>query len=319
MSWHGWRGGLGGGVPTASSPAPLPPGADALGLPSCARRRCSTRFTDEPRTGSRASPRRNRTAGRSTRTSCSVRDTAASPSLPSRASTGPPGRGFCATHLAPRAAPSSSSRRTRTCGDALVDSGASALLLLVGHRSRRERSSMPSATTAPRRLFDRRSGRAAGSSPSGRRPIPFLRYLAERLTPLGERVEGALRRAAQRAALLRRLRGLRHDPRPRRTAALGRVLGARRRRRHPRQDRVSPARGISVWQWTWPPVQVVRPRPGAPRALQGVRGQFSSTLTPPHRVLRLAVAGLGVVVRGRLIDRGLGVAAVRLLPRSAGC
>src|SRR5688572_19762512 len=47
--------------------------ADALGLPFLARRRCSTRSPNTRHCGSRASPRRSPTGGRSMRTSCSGR------------------------------------------------------------------------------------------------------------------------------------------------------------------------------------------------------------------------------------------------------
>ncbi|MFC7641131.1 ABC transporter substrate-binding protein [Streptosporangium lutulentum] len=63
---------------TASSLAPPPPGPTPSACRSSARRRFSTSSPNSRRDGSRASPRRSPTAGRSTRTSSSARGTAES-------------------------------------------------------------------------------------------------------------------------------------------------------------------------------------------------------------------------------------------------
>ena len=110
---------------------------------------------------------------------------------------------------------------------------------------------------APRRDPDRRSGRATGvrrmGDAAGRRrrrdPVPALPARAPRPARCTSRDGPA--RAAGRGALLRRLRGLRHDRRPRRRAALPRrgpgahrrILAARLSRRHPRADPVLPHAG----------------------------------------------------------------------------
>ena len=142
--------------------------------------------------------------------------------------------------------------------EALLAQRATALLLLVGHPE-------PAVSIVG---SVRRDPRLAGlliGAPAGQpefagwltalgddgAAIPFLRYLPERLTPLGARVGDGPPRAAGRRALLRRLRGLRHDRRPRGGAAFprpgsgaaGRVVAARRRRGHPRADRVLPHAG----------------------------------------------------------------------------
>ncbi|MFK3984810.1 ABC transporter substrate-binding protein [Micromonospora sp. NPDC050397] len=110
--------------------------------------------------------------------------------------------------------------------DALVDHGATALLLLVGHPE--PAVPMVRAVRGDRQLAgdpDRCSGRTAGvrrmgrGAGRGRRrdPVPALPARAPRSARRTRR-EGAPR-AAGRSALLRRLRGLGHRRRPRRGAA----------------------------------------------------------------------------------------------------
>jgi hypothetical protein len=95
--------------------------------------------------------------------------------------------------------------------------------------------------------------------------IPFLRYLPEHLSPLGARVETALReRLAEApsfvafegydtvAALADLLRS--HDGDWPRVA----VEGTRGRIQFSRTP------GISVWQWAWAPIQVVDRDPADP-------------------------------------------------------
>jgi hypothetical protein len=100
--------------------------------------------------------------------------------------------------------------------------------------------------------------------------IPFLRYLPERLSPLGARVETALRERLAEAPSFVAFEG--YDT----VAVLADVLrshGAdRARTAWPRlavegtrgQIRFSRTPGISVWQWAWTPIQVVDRDPAEP-------------------------------------------------------
>ncbi|MET9962929.1 ABC transporter substrate-binding protein [Streptomyces sp. NPDC006326] len=163
--------------------------------------------------------------------------------------------------------------------DALVDHRATALLLLVGHPD----------PAVPLVQAVRRDPRLTGltiGAPAGQPEfsawaellgddgagIPFLRYLPERLTPLGARVETALRQQLAEAPSFVAFEGydtvavlaevLRsHGPDRAGTAASWAgvaVEGTRGRIRFSRTP------GISVWQWTWPPVQVVDRDPRDP-------------------------------------------------------
>jgi ABC-type branched-subunit amino acid transport system substrate-binding protein len=136
--------------------------------------------------------------------------------------------------------------------DALVDHGATALLLLVGHPE----PAVPivRAVRGDRRLAEILIGAPAGQPEFAEwatalgedgAGIPFLRYLPERLGR-----EGAPR-AAWRSALLRRLRGLGHRRSPRCGAAFPRygpgghrrVMAARGGRGHPQAHPVLPHAG----------------------------------------------------------------------------
>jgi hypothetical protein len=102
--------------------------------------------------------------------------------------------------------------------------------------------------------------------------IPFLRYLPERLSPLGARVEAALRERLAEAPSFVAFEG--YDT----IAVLADVLrshGADRTRTAESWPRVavegtrgriqfSRTPGISVWQWAWAPVQVVDRDPAEP-------------------------------------------------------
>jgi ABC-type branched-subunit amino acid transport system substrate-binding protein len=167
---------------------------------------------------------------------------------------------------------------TAVC-DALADHGATALLLLVGY---------PEPAVSIVRCV-RRDQRLAGimiGAPAGQpefaewaallgaegAAIPFLRYLPDRLGPLGARVEAALRERLAEAPSFVAFEG--YDT----IAVLAEVLrahGADRSRIAASWPRVAvdgtrgPIRfsrtpGISVWQWAWPPVQVVDRDPAAP-------------------------------------------------------
>ncbi|GAA4075610.1 ABC transporter substrate-binding protein [Nonomuraea soli] len=156
--------------------------------------------------------------------------------------------------------------------DEIVGHQATALLLLVGHPE----PALPivEAVRGDQRLAGVMIGAPAGQPefaewaalPDGEGAgIPFLRYLPERLGPLGERVEGALRErlgvapsfvafegydtVAVLAELLRS---------PDRTWAGVSVEGTRG------VIGFSRAPGIGVWQWVWAPVQVAERDPAAP-------------------------------------------------------
>jgi ABC-type branched-subunit amino acid transport system substrate-binding protein len=163
--------------------------------------------------------------------------------------------------------------------DELVTSRATALLLLVGYPD-----PAVSVVTSARR--DQRLAEVMIGAPAGQPEfpdwskllgddavaIPFLRYLPERLSPLGERVETALRERLAEApsfvafegydtvVVLAELLRL-HGPRRARIAeAWPRITveGARG------QIQFSRTPGISVWQWVWPPIQVVDRDPAKP-------------------------------------------------------
>ncbi|WP_329284409.1 ABC transporter substrate-binding protein [Streptomyces sp. NBC_00691] len=175
--------------------------------------------------------------------------------------------------------------------DALVDEGATALLLLVGHPE----------PAVPLVRAVRRDGRLAGilvGAPAGQpefagwatslgadgAAVPFLRYLPERFGPLGARVETALRERLGEAPSFVAFEG--HDT----VTVLADVLRAHGTDRAdlakawPHVDvegtrgriRFSRTPGIGVWQWAWPPVQVVDRDPAAP-------GRFRVLHTEPAR------------------------------------
>ncbi len=96
--------------------------------------------------------------------------------------------------------------------------------------------------------------------------IPFLRYLPERLSPLGARVRTALRERLGSAPSFVAFEG--YDT----IAVLADVLRARDAEpwSHVTVDgtrgriRFSRIPGIGVWQWAWPPIQVVERDPAEP-------------------------------------------------------
>ncbi len=106
--------------------------------------------------------------------------------------------------------------------------------------------------------------------------IPFLRYLPERLGPLGARVETALRERLAEAPSFVAFEG--YDT----ITVLADVLRSYGTDRAsiteswPRvsvegtrgQIRFSRTPGINVWQWAWPPVQVVDRDPARPDRLR---------------------------------------------------
>jgi len=163
--------------------------------------------------------------------------------------------------------------------DALVDKGATALLLLVGYPA----PAVPIVQVVRR---DPRLGGVLIGAPAGQpelgewlallgeegTAIPFLRYLPEQLPSLGLRVEAELRERLMQVPSFVAFEG--YD-----TIS---VLAAMMRSHGTEQERLAQAwsevsvegtrgqigfsrvPGIGVWQWAWPPIQVVDRDPAAP-------------------------------------------------------
>ncbi|MGQ4384791.1 ABC transporter substrate-binding protein [Streptomyces sp. SAS_270] len=163
--------------------------------------------------------------------------------------------------------------------DELVENRATALLLLVGFPE--PAVSIVKSVRRDRRLADIMIGAPAGqpefaewstSLGEDSAAIPFLRYLPERLGPLGARVETALRERLAEAPSFVAFEG--YDT----VAVLADLLrshGSDRTRiaeSWPRvavegtrgQIRFSRTPGINVWQWAWAPTQVVDRDPARP-------------------------------------------------------
>jgi ABC-type branched-subunit amino acid transport system substrate-binding protein len=156
--------------------------------------------------------------------------------------------------------------------DELVDNRATALLLLVGHPE--PAVSIVKSVRRDQRLAGIMIGAPAGQPEFAEwatllgddgAAIPFLRYLPERLSPLGARVEAALRQRLAEAPSFVAFEG--YDTVTVLADAL-RSHGVDRARiaeAWPRvavegtrgQIRFSRTPSISVWQWAWPPIQVV--------------------------------------------------------------
>ncbi|MBD0689813.1 ABC transporter substrate-binding protein [Streptomyces sp. CBMA123] len=168
----------------------------------------------------------------------------------------------------------------------LVRHGATALLLLVGQPE----PAVPIVRAVRR---DRRLAEVLIGAPAGQpefaewrallgeegAAVPFLRYLPERLGPLGERVATALRERLGETpsfvgfegydtvtVLAEVLRAAGTD-RERITGAWPHVdaEGTRGRIRFTRSP------GTGVWQWAWPPVQVADRDPAAPDRFRVLR------------------------------------------------
>jgi hypothetical protein len=163
--------------------------------------------------------------------------------------------------------------------DELVDSRATALLLLVGYPE-------PAVSIVKSVRHDQRLAEVMIGAPAGQPEfagwlkllgdesvaIPFLRYLPERLSPLGVRVETALRERVADApsfvafegydtvVVLAELLRLHGTCRARVAEAWPSVTleGTRG------EIQFSRTPGISVWQWAWPPIQVVDRDPAGP-------------------------------------------------------
>ncbi|MEV6560334.1 ABC transporter substrate-binding protein [Nocardia sp. NPDC051756] len=163
--------------------------------------------------------------------------------------------------------------------DELVDNHATVLLLLVGTPE----PAVPLVQVVRRdpRLADLLIGAPAGQPEFAEwsrllgddgAAIPFLRYLPERLTPLGARVETALRERLTEApsfvafegydtiAVLADLLRAHGVDRGRIAESWCRVAVEGTRG----QIQFSRTPDIGVWQWVWPPVQVVDRDPSDP-------------------------------------------------------
>jgi len=171
---------------------------------------------------------------------------------------------------------------TAVC-DELVGARATVLLLLAGHPE--PAVSIVKSVRRDRRLAEIMIGAPAGqpefatwatSLGDDGAGIPFLRYLPERLGPLSARVETALRERLAEApsfvafegydtitVLADMLRSYGTD-RASITESWPRVSVEGTRG----QIRFSRTPGINVWQWTWPPVQVVDRDPARPDRLR---------------------------------------------------
>nr|WP_236070605.1 ABC transporter substrate-binding protein [Streptomyces polyasparticus] len=170
--------------------------------------------------------------------------------------------------------------------DALADSGATALLLLVG-------TPEPAVPLVRAVRSDPRLGEVLLGAPAGQPEfaqwaellgadgagIPFLRYLPARLGELGSRVEGLLRQRLGAAPSFVAFEG--YDT----VTVLAEVLRTHGTERKRVADawpqlavegtrgtvRFSRAPGIGVWQWAWPPVQITDRDPAAPDRFRVLR------------------------------------------------
>lgn len=167
---------------------------------------------------------------------------------------------------------------TRICHE-LAEHGATALLLLTGQPE--PAASIVRAVRCDRRLQGVLIGAPAGqpefsewTKSLGRdgSAIPFLRYLPEHLTPLGVRVDTALREQLGEAPSFVAFEG--YDTGLviadiLRSNEMDRLHGGQWWSRVDVEGtrgniRFSRVPGISVWQWAWPPVQVVDRDPHDP-------------------------------------------------------
>ncbi|MFB7089447.1 ABC transporter substrate-binding protein [Streptomyces sp. NPDC056296] len=190
-------------------------------------------------------------------------------------------------HLAPRGGTvvelDTNALTPEALSDALVEQGATALLLLVGHPE--PAVSIVRAVRGDRRLAGLLIGAPAGQPEFAEwaaelgedgAGIPFLRYLPECLGPLGERVGKELHERLGEAPSFVAYEGW--DT----VAVLAEVLRSHGTDRAaiagswPRVEvegtrgpiRFSRTPDISVWQWAWTPVRVVDRDPAEPDRLR---------------------------------------------------
>jgi ABC-type branched-subunit amino acid transport system substrate-binding protein len=181
-------------------------------------------------------------------------------------------------HLAPRGGTVVELDPTAVC-DELAGNRATALLLLVGHPE--PAVSIVRSVRRDQRLAEVMIGAPAGQPELAEwarllgndgAAIPFLRYLPERLNPLGVRVETALRERLAGAPSFVAFEGydtiavladaLRsHGPDRASIAGAWRRVAVEGTRG---QIRFARTPGIGVWQWAWPPIQVVDRDPARP-------------------------------------------------------
>ncbi|GFZ97513.1 ABC transporter substrate-binding protein [Dyella caseinilytica] len=156
--------------------------------------------------------------------------------------------------------------------DALVDHRATALLLLVGYPE--PAVSIVSSVRRDPRLAEILIGAPAGQPEFAEwarllghegTSIPFLRYLPEHFSPLGVRVEAALRERLAEAPSFVAFEGYDTITVLADVLRSGRVDWSRVVVEGTRgKIRFSRVAGISVWQWAWPLVQVVDRDPNEP-------------------------------------------------------
>ncbi|APY84641.1 ABC transporter substrate-binding protein [Streptomyces alfalfae] len=170
--------------------------------------------------------------------------------------------------------------------DRLAGTPATALLVLTGQPE--PAVSIVRAVRRDPRLAETLIGAPAGQPEFGAwarllggdgAAIPFLRYLPERLTPLGARVDAALRERLSEAPSFVAFEGydtitvladvLRsHGTDRARTAEAWPSVAVEGTRGPIRFSRTP---GVGVWQWAWPPVQVVDRDPAEPGRLRVLR------------------------------------------------
>lgn len=193
-------------------------------------------------------------------------------------------------HLAPRGGTlleqDASALAPAAICDELVDQRATALLLLVGYPE--PAASIAKAVRRDPRLLSVLIGAPAGQPEFAEwanllgndgASVPFLRYRPEELTALGVKVEAALRERLAQTPSFVALEG--YDT----LITLADVLGTRGADRTLSPSywsrvavegtrgtiRFSRAPGIDVWQWAWPPVQVVDRDPDEPDRFRVLR------------------------------------------------
>jgi ABC-type branched-subunit amino acid transport system substrate-binding protein len=163
--------------------------------------------------------------------------------------------------------------------DEFVDSRATAVLLLVG-------SPEPAVSIVKSVRHDQRLDEVMIGAPAGQPEfaewskqlgddsvaIPFLRYLPERLSPIGVHVEMTLRERLAETPSFVAFEGYDtvivigellqlHSPRSADVAKAWRCVTVEGTRG---QIQFSRMPGITVWQWAWPPIQVVDRDPAWP-------------------------------------------------------
>ena len=174
--------------------------------------------------------------------------------------------------------------------DQLVAQRATAVLLLVG--APEKAAGIVDAVRADERLAGVLIGAPAGQPElaewaallgDGGAAIPFLRYLPERLTALGARVEAALTERLGQAPSFVAFEGydtmLALAERVRSGTSTWSTVAVEGTRGRIHFSRVP---GISVWQWAWPPIQVVDRDPSSPDRFRVLRSYAASMSGTPN-------------------------------------